>query len=460
MQKKLLALGCGIPMLYASAALASDSEVPHYFNKADFVPLTPTQLASNEFLTADAVPQSVSSTNLSRASSSNDGSSARKRALIYLNGMFTDEEALGKNKPAVRSAFSRHVHAIDHVYNMNEDKLEQFMEVLAQKERDENRNSSADYWREAAYLSLGGSNVENIQLLASIIDFHNQPTDKDLEAMISKSLSYINANYNVVLLAHSQGNFYANEVYDAIAARYGDTFLNHLEIVSVATPAVTTKGGGPHTTNTRDLVMNAIRAIKPAHKEPRAANVSIPVYQDVTGHGLAETYIRRDAFTRGHYTSKQKIINDVVKAFEEMEKRPDNEDDGGSEPALTCLHNGKNYTVTFQSVEEHIPSHSENSHFSGFERTFWPPVGTKFNLSFAVWGANPSSLGNNVEFNWKFGKDSRVRTKTLLNNMTSSSNPIYYNRNNNGSFTFGIRHTATHQAAYSVNWSATLKCLY
>ncbi|AOT08519.1 hypothetical protein [Pseudoalteromonas luteoviolacea] len=445
---------------------ANEEPVKRNFFQPDYIQLDPTNHNSDidSSLSGLEVDSSTETAYSSRSteirSSKKDGSKPRRRALIYLNGMLTGEEALNTNKPAIRSAFAKHVDVIDHASNENEELIDQLAEVLAQKAQDEQDNSEANFWGDAAYVILGGLSIELLQLSATIKNENTQPTDKDLENMVKKTIDHINANYNVVLFAHSQGNFYANSVYDQISLRYGNTFLKHVEIVSVATPAITTKGGGAHTTNHNDLIMNAIRAVKPAHLEPRPANILIPFHGDYTGHGLGETYIRQDAVTGLHVNSKNKIVRDVINAFEKMENQPDNEDDGGDSPSRPCEYQGRNYSISFSGVEQHSPSHSKNAVFSGFKQTFRPPLGKRFKLDFEVWDAWPAKLYNNVEFNWKFDSSPIVYKKSVLNNSKSSDNQFYYNPEFDGSFTIGVRHLATNHREYSVRWRATLSCIY
>ncbi|MCG7536602.1 hypothetical protein [Pseudoalteromonas sp. OOF1S-7] len=453
MNKKKLITRSSMLMLFSALSVnASEAPPEHIFLKPSDIQFGPDRPIER----TDTSEFSLRT----KAATGKEGSSQRERALLYFNGMLTGNKALDINTPAIKSAMSYQFDVFEHVSNENEFFVDQFAEVISQKQQDEPHISESDFWERAAYYSLGGALLDLSAFTASLIDEYSQPTDKDLESMIKTTINYINSGFNVVILAHSQGNFYANFTYNEIARRYGDTFLRHLELVSVATPAVSTSGGGPHTTNTNDRVMNAIRVAKPASQEPRAANITIPFFEDKTGHGLGETYIRQDPVSIGHLESKEKIRQDVIDAFEKMEAQKENEDDGGTIPPSSCLHNGENYSVTFSGFEEHLPSHTTNDTFSGYKRTFWPPVGTKFNLVLEVWGASPSKLYNNVQFNWKFGKYSHVYKKGILNNTFSESNEFYYNPKNDGNFTLGVRHLATDDAAYSVNWRATLSCVY
>ncbi|MCO7187404.1 MULTISPECIES: hypothetical protein [unclassified Pseudoalteromonas] len=450
-KKKLTIRSCMFMLVPALSANASEAPPEHIFLKPGTI-----QLGSDRSI--DRTDTSAFSFR-TKAATNKEGPRQRERALLYFNGMFTDNDALDINTPAIRSAMSYQFDVFEHVSNENEFTTTQLAEVLAQKRQEESHLPEAGFWTNAAYYLLGGVFLEPSGFTADLIDEFNQPTDQDLETMIRTTINYINSGFNVVILAHSQGNFYANSTYNEIARRYGDTFLRHLEVVAVATPSSVTSGGGPYTTNSYDKIINGVRKLRPEHLEPKPANITIPIIGDKSGHGLGETYIRQDPLSLAHLESKEKIRQDVINAYEKMEALKENEDDGGNTPTSSCTHNGERYSVTFDGFEEHTPSHTQNDTFSGHKRTFWPPVGTKFNLVLEVWGASPSKLYNNVQFNWKFGKYSHVYKKGVLNNTFSESNEFYYNPETDGNFTIGVRHLATDEAAYSVNWRATLSCV-
>lgn len=100
----------------------------------------------------------------------------------------------------------------------------------------------------------------------------------------------------VLIVSHSQGNFYANAVYAILRGQYGANIGN----VQVASPASFVASGGPHVTAQEDRVIGAIRAAAllgvPGVAIPLPANVSTaadgPV-RDWTGHLFVASYMGR-----------------------------------------------------------------------------------------------------------------------------------------------------------------------
>lgn len=63
----------------------------------------------------------------------------------------------------------------------------------------------------------------------------------------------------VIIVAHSQGNFFANAAYDLLKQGQSRSRLKSLRIISVATPAPRVAGGGPHFTVENDGIMKLAR---------------------------------------------------------------------------------------------------------------------------------------------------------------------------------------------------------
>lgn len=82
-----------------------------------------------------------------------------------------------------------------------------------------------------------------------------------------------------LLVAHSQGNFFAN----AAVARIPQRLRASVGVVHVATP--TAALSGPYTTSTKDLVIGPIPTAAPA-------NITLPfTSRDLLGHGFNEVYL-------------------------------------------------------------------------------------------------------------------------------------------------------------------------
>jgi len=125
----------------------------------------------------------------------------------------------------------------------------------------------------------------------------------------------------IVVVAHSQGNFYANAAYDVLASESPDT-AHRLGIVAVASPDNRVAGGGQHITVPEDVVVAAIRFIYPVTLAPSPASGSSPnmtelgqaAYDSATyGHSFVQWYLA------GSYT-RNFIMNAIVQTTQSLQK--------------------------------------------------------------------------------------------------------------------------------------------
>src|SRR6185295_5757868 len=104
------------------------------------------------------------------------------------------------------------------------------------------------------------------------------------------SLKY---GYRVIVVAHSQGNLYANACHAALAGQ-DSTTLASFGIVGVASPAEFSFNG--YVTSDHDNVINALRTLG---KTVLPANVRVPTsLGDFTGHLFEATYMNAQLAAR------------------------------------------------------------------------------------------------------------------------------------------------------------------
>lgn len=103
----------------------------------------------------------------------------------------------------------------------------------------------------------------------------------------------------VVIVAHSQGNFYANTAYDGLVQQYPD-YANRLGIVAVATPDSRVAGNGMYITVPEDAVISAVRNIYPSTLPSKPVGLVSPNMGELgsvawgnasDGHGFVEWYL-------------------------------------------------------------------------------------------------------------------------------------------------------------------------
>jgi hypothetical protein len=98
----------------------------------------------------------------------------------------------------------------------------------------------------------------------------------------------------VLVVAHSQGNFYTNHAYDILYSGKDALTTQSFAIVSVATPSDHVGGNGPWITLTNDAVINVIRLKYPSTLFGNAENTD-KSHEDVPlHHGFRDSYLNGD----------------------------------------------------------------------------------------------------------------------------------------------------------------------
>jgi len=182
-------------------------------------------------------------------------------------------------------------------YNQNENVLFQIFEVVSQK--------GIDIWSNFySYLSgikdapswFRDAMIETSKLF----DKFNYILDADLQKQVEAYQKDLDEDKKVIVIAHSQGNFYANRA-------YGNLNNPNFKIVSVATPANKVAGDGRYTTSTDDLIIKAVTSIDVSTLYPNTTNTN------KTSDGLGHSFL--DHYMQGN-KSNEKIFDDIEKAME------------------------------------------------------------------------------------------------------------------------------------------------
>ena len=115
--------------------------------------------------------------------------------------------------------------------------------------------------------------------------------DYDLIEMI-KSASAKVATQKLLLVAHSQGNFYANAFYDRVTDKDGGVPAESIGVYGVATPSDHVAGNGKYFTSTTDTVIADLVEWLPFLKI-MPPNDTIPLPDDGSnGHSFSDTYLK------------------------------------------------------------------------------------------------------------------------------------------------------------------------
>ena len=151
----------------------------------------------------------------------------------------------------------------------------------------------------AALNRADGSISTYMQRINNIIATYNLHVSTMIKGYREESL---NLKHNVLLVAHSQGNLFGNQMYDLLTAEEKDRF----KMVSVATPANNVTGdyslSAPYTTIVADYTIALIKNSFPGNAS-----------------GFGHTFV--DSYLHSHITpTRVKINSDIINAVNLLDK--------------------------------------------------------------------------------------------------------------------------------------------
>ncbi|MBI3633405.1 MAG: lamin tail domain-containing protein, partial [Candidatus Vogelbacteria bacterium] len=203
-----------------------------------------------------------------------------------INGIFTDERGAREN-----------------------------MDELKKINGESRNNQPIDY----EYL-LNPSHGAGIGDLADVVVqkmFENQKdSDYDIEEMISTASEKVQTQ-KLLLVAHSQGNFYANDFYDSVvkSGTGGDIPAKSLGIYAVATPADRVAGGGAWLTSDTDKVIVGLIGNFPGNTIMKPnTHIELSKDDDVLGHSFSNIYLkyRGPEIVDGIHSALDKLQNNDI----------------------------------------------------------------------------------------------------------------------------------------------------
>ena len=181
--------------------------------------------------------------NLSLAVGVSSQCSSNGYTVATINGVFTDEKRAQENMDALKIKLGKTYNnqIIDYQYLLNPSHLAGLGDLVM-----------------SAYQKVFDS--ETVE-------------DYDLVEMLKDASAKVKTQ-KILLVAHSQGNFYANSFYDTVAGKEGGVPAESIGVYAVATPASRVAGGGQWLTSDTDKIIADLVAMFP-FKKIMAPNTSI-----------------------------------------------------------------------------------------------------------------------------------------------------------------------------------------
>jgi hypothetical protein len=157
----------------------------------------------------------------------------------------------------------------------------------------------SQFWRYLAGLDPMPDFLQNkLKEIANTVDESILQANPAVQGHVEKYNKFLSEGNKVVVVAHSQGNLFANIAYLGIDSLYIDGF----GIVSVGNPDDYVAGSGPYTTLDEDIIIGSV----PGSLSANLDNFFGINLQDLTGHMFAKSYM-----AIGHQ-AETKILNDIV----------------------------------------------------------------------------------------------------------------------------------------------------
>lgn len=240
---------------------------------------------------------------------------------LYINGMFTNTQNARINVKNIENFiqkrlpfFEPHTHLL---HNKSENILIQVFEVIRQKYEDRKSSKAIIEFinNDPDFLDDLTSHEKVQEFLQEIQHMYRfSENEEDGKALITKAKSLLDNCGRLILITHSQGNFYGNMALNHLYSDY--RFFNGYPLheypmlgnMQIASP-VDVPGGAisliypniiGHITNTNDVIMSLVRNTIGSV----AANYdSESIKKDWTGHGLDASYL--NAVGQDEYVAKQ-----------------------------------------------------------------------------------------------------------------------------------------------------------
>ncbi|MFH6955328.1 KTSC domain-containing protein [Pseudoalteromonas sp. XMcav1-K] len=235
--------------------------------------------------------------------------------LFYVNGMFTTSDAFRKNLYWLDNFQDVYLNNFQKgrvptgSHNEDEALHLQIFEVAQHKYAD--LSPTSEKYRIITAI-IGGTidalSADETALVESVIrDVFNDVNysrlnDTDYRNAYQKLLFQMHSCNRIILVGHSQGNFYTNALFDEVISSYQYSdgyFVSDYPLVSLASIATPTSSLGgslgdqysqliSHLTLDQDAIMRAVRILFGS----LPSNFSMASVFDSTGHGLIDSYIR------------------------------------------------------------------------------------------------------------------------------------------------------------------------
>lgn len=214
----------------------------------------------------------------------------KTQAIVHINGLNTTFDDAVMNQIALKNQIQtqRSNYSVNLAYNKKTGFLNDILQVVNQKF---SNDKDSTFWKLI-------DNYDDIQKASLITDatyqkYIDELKNKDslipeIEEHIDQYKKFLDNGQNVVLVPHSQGNFYGNASLNLLLA-HSKAARNQLYSVGLATPSENLLPNSSYYTSSNDVVIRGIGVFTKVLPH----NVTVPFsLSDWNGHSFVSTYLR------------------------------------------------------------------------------------------------------------------------------------------------------------------------
>jgi hypothetical protein len=293
-------------------------------------------------------------THMSRAVASSQGtgmlsssSNARARLnppnlngyeLLYINGVMNAKNEAEKTEKKLENMLHQKTVALE--YNKNH-MLGQLFDLWVHKvgELEADKTGTIGFWQLVRAVALPVGNVR--KALYDWLDPDRQIghwAEKDLKRMIQSAKTALNQNKKVIIVAHSEGNFFYRNIYKALNQWNSTKTQQCFAGIGFATPLSSKPSNYNYITSSNDSIINLVRNF---WNSTLAANINVPqgYAGALLGHGMQEVYLSHPVSLRKLKTELDQVTNRLNKSCKikkEKKKQPKKQPQKQPKPQLSC----------------------------------------------------------------------------------------------------------------------------
>ena len=258
--------------------------------------------------------------------------------LFFINGVLTNKVKAKKNEEKLAQMLNQKTVALE--YNKNH-MLGQLFDLWVHKvgELEVDKTGTTGFWQLVGAAVLPVGNVRKV--LYDWLDPHRDIghwAEKDLKRMIQSAKTALNQNKKVIIVTHSEGNFFYRNIYKALNQWNSTKTQQCFGGIGFATPLSSKPGNYDYITSSNDRIINLVRNF---WNSTLAANITVPqgYAGDLLGHGMQEVYLSHPVSLRKLKTELDQITNRLNKSCKikkEKKKQPKKEPQKKPKPQLSC----------------------------------------------------------------------------------------------------------------------------